>query len=256
MDDRLHMFCGKSLNRFLVVFRSKFLLGKIEQVLFVMGLKEIFIGAPQSKFAAISVLVAIAFIALAILVGKEPIPMGQRFTFILILFLVSLPGLLVTLFQLTCLVTGAGLKNQRWWCSLYAWIGSVLIILYSVILVVAAIMSLLQGTSLIQELAKMEEYKNANLMAKEMFENTTPVPPTLPPVAGPAVSPMVPAAPMVPKMEKFEDVPTMADMPTAPPTMPPPVEPFQSKNEMVPTGVAPMEPETFTSCGAPVPSSA
>lgn len=220
-----------------------------------MGLTDVFIGVPQSKFAAIAVFLAIAFIAFAVLIGKEPIPMGQRFMFILILFLVSLPGLLLTLFQLTCLVTGAGLKNQRWWCSLYAWIGSVLIILYSVILVVAAVMSMLQGTSMMKELAQMEQYKvspmDANKMAKELFQDGGAV-------AVPTATTMPPAMPSVkvPKMEAFADAaPSVGDMPTLPkipvaPTSAP--ETFESGDMMV----APMEPETFSSCGAPVPSSA
>jgi hypothetical protein len=215
-----------------------------------MAFMDIFIGVPQSKFAGLAILLAIVFVAFAILIGKEPIPMGQRFMFILILFLISLPGLLLTLFQLTCLVTGAGLKNQRWWCSLYAWIGSILIILYSVILVVAAILSMTQGTSMMKELAAMEQYESpnmdANQLAKELFENTPSEATTMPP-----------AMPDM-KMESFSD-PTGVSMSTGPSiptgpsmTMPmgPVKEPFENDEE-----IAPMEPETFSSCGAPVPSS-
>ncbi len=213
-----------------------------------MGLMNVFVGAPQSKFAAIAIFFAIAVVAFAILIGKEPIPMGQRFMFILIMFLVSLPGLLVTLFQLTCLVTGAGLKNQRWWCSLYAWIGSVLIILYSVILVVAAVMSMLQGQSMMKELALMEQYKEAkdhaekaakekaNLIAKEMFEDAVK-------------PPQMDEMPKLPKMEGY------ANEPLPVPMMKKPVmESFEE--EEYDEEIAPMEPETFSSCGAPIPSSA
>jgi len=45
--------------------------------------------------------------------------------------------------QLTCLVTGAGSDNKRWWCSLYSWLMSVFVIIYSILIIVVAVQSLL-----------------------------------------------------------------------------------------------------------------
>ena len=105
-------------------------------------LTSVFVGVPQSRYAALAILCAIAFVSLTILVGKEPIPMSQKFGFVLLIFLISLPSIAMSLFQLTCLVTGAGFRNQRWWCSLYAWLITAMIVFYAVLLIVAGVMSL------------------------------------------------------------------------------------------------------------------
>lgn len=222
-----------------------------------MAFVDIFLGVPQSKYAGLAILLAISVVAFAILVGKEPIPMGQKFMFILIMFLVSLPGLLLTLFQLTCLVTGSGLKNQRWWCSAYAWIGAALIILYSVILVGAGIMSLVNGSSIIKDLAEMDQSNaardEANRMAKEMFENL-PVPPLAD--DGTMVTdtdtfanePVHMPMPEV-KDKKDEHVPMMA--PPAP-MMAPPTAPKTETFENIDM-ISAADPELFSNCGAPVP---
>ncbi len=216
-----------------------------------MAFIDIFLGVPQSKYAGLAILLAISVVAFAILVGKEPIPMGQKFMFILIMFLVSLPGLLLTLFQLTCLVTGSGLKNQRWWCSAYAWFGSALIILYSVILVGAGVMSLVNGSSIINDLAEMDQSTavraEANRMAREMFENSMTVPPidddgTMPDTfknASPNMS--------VEEKEKKVD-PVMA----APLVAPKQRETFEDTPEYDEI-ISAADPELFSNCGAPVP---
>ena len=103
---------------------------------------NIFFGVPQSRYAALAILLAIVVVALTIIFGNSPVPMSQKFGFVLMVFLVSLPGLALSLFQLTCIVTGSGFKNQRWWCSVYAWVLSAIMIFYAVLLVIAAVMSL------------------------------------------------------------------------------------------------------------------
>ena len=107
---------------------------------------SVFVGVPQSRYAALAILLAIVVVSLVILFGKDTIPISQRFGFIFLVFLVSLPGLALSLFQLTCIVTGAGLKNKRWWCSIYAWVLSAIMIFYAVLLVLAAVMSLTNPT--------------------------------------------------------------------------------------------------------------
>ena len=106
------------------------------------SLSSVFFGAPQSSYAALAILLAIVVVALTVIFGDSPVPMSQKFGFVLMVFLISLPGLALSLFQLTCIVTGAGFNNKRWWCSLYAWVLSAIMIFYSVLLVIAAIMSL------------------------------------------------------------------------------------------------------------------
>ena len=104
-------------------------------------LSSVFFGVPQSRYAALAILLAIVVVALTIIFGDSPVPVSQKFGFVLMVFLISLPGLALSLFQLTCIVTGAGFNNKRWWCNVYAWVLSAIMIFYSVLLVIAAIMS-------------------------------------------------------------------------------------------------------------------
>ena len=105
-------------------------------------LSSIFVGVPQSRYAALAILIAIVVVALTIIFGDSPVPMSQKFGFVLMVFLISLPGLALSLFQLTCIVTGAGANGKNWWCSVYSWVLSAIMIFYAVLLVIAAIMSL------------------------------------------------------------------------------------------------------------------
>jgi len=97
-----------------------------------------FVGVPQSRYAAFAVLLAIVVVSLSVLLGNSPIPASQKFGFLVLIFLTSLPSLALTLFQLTCLVTGA-VKN--WWCSAYAWVLCAIAIFYAGMLIVAAVIS-------------------------------------------------------------------------------------------------------------------
>jgi len=100
-----------------------------------------FVGSPQSRYAAIAIITAVAVVSLSIIFGADAMPLSQKFIFIILICLLSIPGILLSLLQLTCLVTGAGNENKRWWCSLYAWLMSVLIIIYSIVIVVVSIQS-------------------------------------------------------------------------------------------------------------------
>jgi hypothetical protein len=127
-----------------------------------MNFSDIFIGTPQSKYAGIAILVTLLMVALAIMVSKEKVPFVNKFVIAVILILVSLPGILFSLFQLTCIVTGAGSKNQRWWCSAYAWFITILIVIYAVIVVILMVLSLLTDND-----AKMVEQFYAQ---KEVYD--------------------------------------------------------------------------------------
>jgi hypothetical protein len=106
------------------------------------SLASVFMGVPQSRYSAIAVLLSMAIVGLMVIFGNDGIPSSQKFMMVVLVFLISLPSLALSLFQLTCIVTGAGFKNQRWWCSGYAWLLSAFIIFYSVLLVVSAVMSM------------------------------------------------------------------------------------------------------------------
>ena len=109
-----------------------------------MTLLSPFIGSPQSHYAAMAIITAVAVVSAAILFGADAMPISQKFFFVILIFLLSIPGILLSLLQLTCLVTGSGVNNKRWWCSLYSWVMSAFIIMYSVVIVVVAIQSLVK----------------------------------------------------------------------------------------------------------------
>ena len=154
-----------------------------------MAILDIFIGAPQSKYAALAITVALLSVAVAMLVGKDSLPLGQKFIAILLMFFVALPGLLLSLFQLTCLVTGTGYGNKKWWCGAYAWIGTIIAFLYALVIVAIAVISITKGSSVEAELASAgaegfsdmkaaaeAARKMADKAANEYFADAEPVP--------------------------------------------------------------------------------
>ena len=201
----------------------------------IMSFLNAFIGVPQSRYAAFAILTAILVVSLTILFGNQAVPLSQKFAFIFMLFLVSLPGILLSLFQLTCIVVGAGVKNQRPWCSIYAWIISVLLIVYCALLIVLSVVSLTSNSKAIGEvaIADAEKFVGSNksvtmeeankfatqMFANEKFEGTTP--PTL--VKQPVVDTASTAtAPLSSAPQKVEDtnVPPMTPEPTPVTTAP------------------------------------
>jgi hypothetical protein len=107
-----------------------------------MTLLSPFIGSKQSRYAAISIMTAVVCVSLSILFGADAMPISQKFFFIILIFLLSIPSILLSLMQLTCLVTGSGNQSKRWWCSLLSWIMSAFIIFYSIIIVLVSVQSL------------------------------------------------------------------------------------------------------------------
>jgi len=210
---------------------------------------DIFVGAPQSKYAALAILSVIFVVSMTILLGKNHLPLSQKFAFILLIFLVSVPSILLTLFQLTCMVTGAGFKNKRWWCSLYAWIISILIVLYCIVLIVSAILSLVSGASALDDVKKSDKEKFAlrEHFANQMAEVATSkaddgsVPPVKSPFAnGPIVSnPSLPS-PLVLDTSSSSNMPASKAQGTAQ------VQPMPKKIEKFED---PQEPEAFNDFG-------
>lgn len=194
-------------------------------------LLNVFVGAPQSKYAAVAVLVSFAAVGLAVLFSKERVPLTQKLVAVSLLFLLSLPAMLLTLFQLTCMVTGAGLRNQRWWCSGYAWLVSALIILYSVLLVVMTILSFRAESQSVKVEKFYSSRENFQEMAEDMMEEEE---------EGAGVVTMPPSE---------------AELSGGEEKMPEPEVPSEEPEKVGGTNegamVAAMEPEGFTSCGAP-----
>ena len=131
-----------------------------------MSLGAVFASVPQSKLAGLTILLTLGLISIFILAGKDKISFGQKLAIVLLLVLLALPTILLTLFQINCVVTGAGLSNQRWWCSLYAWIVAALIVFYCIMLVFVSLTSFAKGESV---LAKDAAHQAADVMTREFF---------------------------------------------------------------------------------------
>jgi len=131
-----------------------------------MSLGAVFASVPQSKLAGLTILLTLGLISVFILFGKDKISFGQKLAIVLLLVLLALPTILLTLFQINCVVTGAGLSNQRWWCSLYAWIVAALIVFYCIMLVFVSITSFAKGESV---LSKDAAHQAADVMTREFF---------------------------------------------------------------------------------------
>lgn len=122
-----------------------------------------FIGTQQSKYAAVSILIALIAISLSILLGADKIPLGEKFLVVFIILLISIPSILYTLFQMSCIVTGANGNRGNWWCGAFAWFLVVIVIVYTFLIVIVAIMSIINKKNMLET---EEFYSN-----KEMYEN-------------------------------------------------------------------------------------
>jgi flagellar biosynthesis GTPase FlhF len=123
-----------------------------------ININDIFFGSEQSKYAGIALFATIIIICLAILFSSSKIPIDQRLMFVLFVIIISVPSILMSLFELTCIVTG-GNYNTRWWCWALAWVLSAIIIIYCIMIIISMIMS-------------MSSYDMANERISENIENS------------------------------------------------------------------------------------
>lgn len=197
---------------------------------------DYFVGTSQSKFASIAIFSAILVICLAILLSNSDISLGNRIGVVVFVILMSIFPVAISLFELTCIVSGG--KNKPYdLCSIYAWVITFMIIFYCFILIVVAIMSMFTYKKALDKIQITEKMNNiskedANTIAKNIVENEstdpqtintdTPMTSTAPAAPTEPVAPMVPtvpAAPMAPKKEEqgmYQAQPTMSVQPMQP----------------------------------------
>ena len=140
-----------------------------------ININDIFFGSEQSKYAGIALFMTIIILCVIILFSSSRIPIGDRFMFVLFILIISVPSILMSLFELTCIVTGGNL-NTRWWCWLLAWVLAVIIIVYCVMIIISMLISMseydmandrLDYTTEKNKMGKDE----ANLYAKKIIIN-------------------------------------------------------------------------------------
>jgi len=141
-------------------------------------LSDVFLGSEQSKYAGIALFITILIICLAILFTSSKIPIEQRIVFVIFIIIITLPSILMTLFELTCIVTG-GNYNTRWWCWALAWFLAVMIIFYCVLIIISLFISMtnydLANERITEDIAnnKVDETSdntNANNYAKNIMK--------------------------------------------------------------------------------------
>ena len=131
-----------------------------------MAFSDYFVGVPQSRWTGYAILAAIIAVALAILFGKDQIPIGQRVLVIVIMFLLSLPTIALVLFQITCLVNGT---SKGPYCGWYAWIVAALTIIYCILIIVVAI-TVKTSDDNAKKAEKFVSFDKANEYAKKLMK--------------------------------------------------------------------------------------
>ena len=139
-----------------------------------MGFYDAFFGSDQSLYTAYSIIAAIIAICLTILLTATDIPLGNRILIVLFVIITLIPSIFLTLFELTCIVTG-GTEPNRWWCHAFAWILAAFIIIYCIIVVIVSLVSLFNYNKAIHTVNNEEQkYKISNNesdnYAKEIIE--------------------------------------------------------------------------------------
>jgi|APGre2960657373_1045057.scaffolds.fasta_scaffold08489_3 hypothetical protein len=141
-----------------------------------INISDIFFGSEQSKYAGIALFMTIIILCLIILFTSSKIPIGERFVFVLFILLISIPSILMSLFELTCIVTG-GNSETRWWCWLLAWFISIIIIIYCIMIIISMFISMsnfeMANDRLDYSIEKNKVSKeDADIYAKHMLNNT------------------------------------------------------------------------------------
>jgi len=143
-----------------------------------MGFYDAFFGSDQSLYTAYAIIAAIISICVTILFTSTDIPIGSRLLMILFVVITLVPSIFLTLFEITCIVTG-GTEPNNWWCYTFAWILSAFIIIYCAFVVIISIISLVTYNKAIDNVNDEEEKnkvnpKEANDIAKQIMATQQP----------------------------------------------------------------------------------
>ena len=136
-----------------------------------MGALDYFIGTVQSRYAGIAMFAAVIAISLMILLTDTEISIGNRIAIVFLMILMAAFPILISLFELTCIVTG-GKKNSKYnLCHIFAWFVTVIIIIYCFMLIIAAVLSIFTYKKAIHKINTLY-LEDANYML-EQFKNNS-----------------------------------------------------------------------------------
>jgi uncharacterized membrane protein len=137
-------------------------------------LGDVFFGTQQSRYAAIAYFLTIAILCFAILFSSSDIPIEQRLLVVLFILIITIPSVLFSLFELTCIVTG-GNQNTRWWCYWLAWFLSIMLIIYCLFIIISLFFSMASYDLAVSRINEDEGNKvskaEANEYAKEIMQD-------------------------------------------------------------------------------------
>ena len=116
-------------------------------------------------------------------------------------------GILLSLVELTCIVTGTS-KGENWWCSLLAWVIAVFTILYCLLVIYTIVNSVFTYKTATKQVSELEDVSklnkdDANEYAEALLKEEEPVTETVMPEVVEPVMPMeqVVESPPVPSPE-------------------------------------------------------
>ncbi len=143
------------------------------------NLSDVFLGSEQSKYAGVALFITILIICLSILFTSSKIPIEQRIVFVIFVIIITIPSILMSLFELTCIFTG-GNYNTRWWCWALAWVLAIMIIFYCIMIIISLFISMttydLANERITDDLANNKidnttDNTNANNYAKNIMKS-------------------------------------------------------------------------------------
>jgi uncharacterized membrane protein len=116
---------------------------------------------------------AIIAICITILLTATDISVGNRILIVLFVIVTLIPSIFLTLFEITCMVTG-GTEPNRWWCYAFAWVLAAFIIIYCIFVVIISIVSLFTYNNAIDTINQTEQKNkisdtDSNHIAKQII---------------------------------------------------------------------------------------
>ena len=141
----------------------------------MVNLSDVFIGTKQSRFAGIAIFAAIVIVCISILFTNTDISLTQRFGIVLFIILTSIPSVFLSLFELTCIVTGGNSKTHVL-CHYFAWFVTFIIFIYCGLIIVSVILSMFTYNTAMDRIKENEENKkvskdDANKIAENIMHN-------------------------------------------------------------------------------------
>lgn len=145
-------------------------------------LMKAIVGSTQSKYVAWAISITILVLCVSILVTQTDIPIGKRLLAVLFMILITVPGVVLSLIEITCLVTGGSWKTN-WWCWLLAWIIAGVVIVWCVLTIVATFNSIVTYTNATKNLKKTgmpateeesNDFAEVVLASSEDLDNVVP----------------------------------------------------------------------------------